>query len=177
MSAPPFLVELVDIGIANVDLSFQGRIIAEHQTDEGGLSTARRTNDGCYLALRNVNVYIVYGLAQSMWVILEHNVLDVNAFILVLNGSLQTYLSVLIIHLVNLIDTLQANLHILQRIEEVHQLLHRGVELTDDVLHGKHHTECHLPMNYGSGCNYRNDDVLYLVDENTSCLLRLLEFE
>ena len=37
--------------------------------------------------LRNVNVHIVYGLAQSMWVILEHDVLDVDALVLVLNGS------------------------------------------------------------------------------------------
>ena len=29
-----------------------------------------------------------------------------------------------IIHLVNLVDTFQTNLHILQGIEEVHQLLH-----------------------------------------------------
>ncbi|MBN2941965.1 MAG: hypothetical protein JTJ18_07980, partial [Streptococcus sp.] len=45
-------------------------------------------------------------------------------------------------------------------IEEVHQLLHRRVELSDDVLHGKHHTECHLPMNHGSCSDYRDDDVL-----------------
>ena len=87
MSAPPFLVELVDVGVTNVDLPFQDRIIAKHQTNESGLPTARCANDGCNFTLRNVNVYIVYGLVQSMWVVLEHDVLDVNALALVLNGS------------------------------------------------------------------------------------------
>ena len=54
----------------------------------------------------------------------------VNALILGLNGSLQAFLSIFIIHLMNLIDALQTNLHILQRIEEVHQLLHRRIELS-----------------------------------------------
>lgn len=87
LSAPPFLVEFVDVGVTNVDLSFQDRIVTKHQTDKSGLSTARCANDGYYLTVRNVNVHIVYGLAQSMWVILEHDVLDVDALVLVLNGS------------------------------------------------------------------------------------------
>ena len=33
------------------------------------------------------NAHIVYGFAQSMWVVLEHDVLDVNALILIFNRS------------------------------------------------------------------------------------------
>ena len=87
LSAPPLFVEFVDVSISNIDFSLQDRIITKHQTDEGGLSTARCANDGCYLTLRNVNTHIVYGFAQSMLVVLEHDALNVNALILIFNRS------------------------------------------------------------------------------------------
>ena len=54
LSAPPLFVELVDVSIAYVDLSLQDGIITKHQTDEGGLSTARCTNDGDYDSQLNI---------------------------------------------------------------------------------------------------------------------------
>ena len=46
LSAPPFLVELVDVGVTNVDFSLQDRIITKHQTDEHRASERAK---GCWL--------------------------------------------------------------------------------------------------------------------------------
>ena len=88
--------------------------------------------------------------------------------------SQQAILPVLIIHLVNLIDSFQTDFHILNGIEEVHELLHRRVELSDDILHGEHHTQGHVPLDYRRCSNHRHNDILHLIDKNTSCLLGLL---
>ena len=109
-----------------------------------------------------------------MRIILEHDVADMDTILRMIKTSQQALLSVLIIHLVNLIDTFQTDFHILNGIEEVHELLHRRVELSDDILHGEHHTQGHVPLDYRRSGNHRHYDILHLIDKNTSCLLGLL---
>ena len=79
MSAPPLLVESIDVGISDSDFSFQHRIIAEHKLDERRLSAARGSDDCRYLSLGDVYRHVVQGLAQGVRVVLEHDVLDVDA--------------------------------------------------------------------------------------------------
>ena len=77
----------------------------------------------------------------------------------------------------DLVDTLKADSHVLQGVEEAHELLHGRVELADDVLHSQHHAERHLSVDDGSGGHDGDDDVLHLVDEDAPGLLRLLQLE
>lgn len=56
-------------------------------------------------------------------------------------------------------------------------MLHRAVELSDDVLHGEHHTEGHLALDYRGRSQDGDQDVLHLIDRDTACLLHLLEIE
>ena len=67
--------------------------------------------------------------------------------------------------------TFKTNPHVLHRIEETHKLLNRRIELTDDELHGKHHTECELSVNNGCCRDYCNNDILEFVDKDAACLL------
>ena len=121
-----------------------------------------------------MNIHPVYRLSEGMRIILEHDVADMDTILRMFKTSQQAILSVLIIHLMNLIDTFQADFHILNGIEEVHELLHRRVELSDDILHGEHHTQGHVPLDYRRCSNHRHNDILHLIDKNTSCLLGLL---
>ena len=87
-----------------------------------------------HLALRNKNIHPVYCLSEGMRIILEHDVADMDTILRMFKTSQQALLSVLIIHLMNLIDSFQTDFHILLGIEEVHELLPRRVELSDDIL-------------------------------------------
>ena len=84
---------------------------------------------------------------------------------------------ILVFSLVYLVDALQAYLYVLQGVEENHELLHRSVELSYDVLHGKHHSESQLTVDYCRCRHHRNNDVLKFVDEYAACLLCLLKLE
>ena len=75
------------------------------------------------------------------------------------------------------VDTFQAYLHVLQGVDEIHQLLDGRVQLPDDVLHRQHHTQGHLPVYHGGCRHYGNHDILYLIDEDAACLLGLLQFQ
>ena len=59
-----------------------------------------------------------------MRVVLEHNVLDVDALAVVGQRGSEAVLSILVLGAVNLVDALQADSYVLQGIEEVHELLH-----------------------------------------------------
>lgn len=83
MSAPPFLVERVDVRATNIDLTLQDGIIAEHKFDERRLAAARGTNDGRHLSLGDVYRHAVQVLVQCVRVILEHDALDVDALAVV----------------------------------------------------------------------------------------------
>ena len=53
--------------------------------------------------------------------------------------SQRLFIAFLVVFSMNLVDAFQADFHILQGIEEIHQLLYRAIQLPDDVLHGQHH--------------------------------------
>ena len=83
----------------------------------------------------------------------------------------------LVLALVYLVDAFEGDFDILERVDKRHELLHRRVELPDDILHGEHSSEGHLPVDYGCRGKDGYDDVFHLVDEDASCLLGLLQFE
>ena len=124
LSAPPFLVERVDVRASNIDLTLQDGIIAEHKLDERGLAAARGSDDGRHLSLGDVYRHFVQGLAQGVRVVLEHDALDVDALAVVGQRGSEVILPVLVLGAVDLIDALQADSHVLQGVEEVHELLH-----------------------------------------------------
>ncbi len=76
-----------------------------------------------------------------------------------------------------LIDTFKRYPHILQRVDELHELRHGGVQLPDYILHGEHLPERHLPLYDSRCCKHRDNNILHLIDEDTPCLLRLLELQ
>ena len=61
-------------------------------------------------------------------------------------------------------------LHIAGKGDEV---VHRTVQLPDDVLHGEHHAQRHFPLHYERGHQPRNHDVLGLVYQYRSRVLIL----
>ena len=69
---------------------------------------------------------------------------------------------------------LQGDLDVLPAINELDELFHRRVQLSDDVLDGKHHTEREVPVDDGSRRHDGYHDVLHFVDEDTPGLLTLL---
>ena len=77
--------------------------------------------------------------------------------------------------LMNFIDTFQWNLHVLQRVNEVHQLLDRRIQLPHYVLNGKHCSQCNLPVNYSRCSQYSDKDIFKLIDKDTSSFLHLLQ--
>ena len=56
--------------------------------------------------------------------VLEHDVLNVDALAVVGQRGSEAVLPVLVLGTVNLVDTLKADPHVLQGVEEVHELLH-----------------------------------------------------
>lgn len=75
------------------------------------------------------------------------------------------------------IHTVKADADILPRVDELDQLLNWAIELSDNVLHCKHHSEGHIPLYYSCRSKNGNEDILHLVDGYTSSLLYLLEIE
>ena len=124
LAAPPFLVERVDVRTSYIDLTLQDRIVAEHEFNERRLSAARGADDGRHLSLGDVYRHVVQGFAQSMRVVLEYDVLNVDALAVVGQRGSEGVLSVFVLGAVNLVDALQADFHVLQGVEEVHELLH-----------------------------------------------------
>ena len=83
LATPPFLVERVDVRASDINMSLQDRIVAEHKLDKRGFATARGTNDGRHFPPGDAYRHVVQGLAQSVRVVLEHDVLDVDALVVV----------------------------------------------------------------------------------------------
>ena len=77
LPAPPFLVERVDIRSTYINLSTQHGIIAQHEFDERGLSTARCSDNSCYLAFGDIEAYIIYDSFQCVRVVFEVYVFQV----------------------------------------------------------------------------------------------------
>ena len=75
----------------------------------------------------------------------------------------------------NLVQALQADAGILGLSNKRDELGHRRIQLTDDVLDGRHHTQRHVTPNHGRRRKERDDDVLGLVDEQTADFLRLTQ--
>ena len=70
LSAPPFPVEQIDVGIANGDFSFQHRVVTQHQSDERGLSAARCSHYRRHLALEgqiNIGNTDINKLNKKWW--------------------------------------------------------------------------------------------------------------
>ena len=85
---------------------------------------------------------------------------------------------VLLIHLrMDLIDTIQADLHILRRINEVHQLFNRPVQLPNNILYRQHHTQGHLSLQHGGSCQNRYQDILHLGNTYSTGLLCLFQLQ
>ena len=78
---------------------------------------------------------------------------------------------------VDFVHAVKADAYVLPRVDELDELLHGAVELSDDVLHRQHHTECHVSVYHGCGGKYGNEDVLHLIDGDASSLLHLLQIE
>ena len=54
------------------------------------------------------------------------------------------------------VHTVKADAYVLPRVDELDELLHGAVELSDDVLYRQHHTERHVSVYHG--CGGKNGD-------------------
>ena len=77
----------------------------------------------------------------------------------------------------NFVHAVKTYAHVLPRVDELYELIHGTVKLSDDVLHRKHHTKGHAAMYHSSGGKDCNQDVLNLIDGDASCLLHLLQVQ
>ena len=59
----------------------------------------------------------------------------------------------------NLIQSLQADFGILDRLDEADEVVDRSGKLTDDIGERHHHTQRHIAMNDVTGCDERNEDI------------------
>ena len=75
----------------------------------------------------------------------------------------------------NLIDAFKADFYVLQGKDKGHKLLDGRVELTNDVLRGKHHTERDVAVYNCRGGKDGDEDIFKFIDEYTTCFLRLLQ--
>ena len=75
----------------------------------------------------------------------------------------------------NLIQSLQADLGILDRLDEADEVVDRSGKLTDDIGERHHHTQRHIAMNDVTGCNERNENISGLAEENGTRLLKLTD--
>ena len=78
---------------------------------------------------------------------------------------------------VDLVHSVQADAHVLPRVDKLNELLYGTIDLSDYILHCQHHTERHAAMYHGCGGKNGNENVLYLVDGDASCLLYLLKIK
>lgn len=76
----------------------------------------------------------------------------------------------------NLIQSLQADLGILDRLDEADEVVDRSGKLTDDIGERHHHTQRHIAMNDVTGCNERNENIGGLAEENKCGLFALYLF-
>lgn len=111
-------------------------------------------------ALWYLDADAVEGLTQRMGIVFEHHVFDFNALCPIVQRA-ELPRAVLVLHTADLVDAFQGYTYVLQRIDKVDELTHRRVELSDDVLHGKHHAERHLPVYYGRCSHDGDDDALW----------------
>lgn len=73
----------------------------------------------------------------------------------------------------NLIQSLQTDLGILDSLDEADEVVDRSGKLTDDIGERHHHTQRHIAMNDVTGSNEGNEDVGGLAEENGTRLLEL----
>ena len=80
-----------------------------------------------------------------------------------------------VFHIMDFVQTFRADLGVLRGLNESYELRNRTVQLSQNILHGHHHPEGHIPFDDRFGRDKRNQYVFGLVDEQAAHLLRLPE--
>ena len=168
---------IVKVHVAHPNFALVGRIEAEQEFHQCGLSASAHAHDGRYLACRYVQCQVLQHIVAQL-VVAEGHVIHlqrqrfcpcrplIDSILLVL---------FLVLAVVDFAQTLQADFRVLRRLYESDHLIDGRVELADDVLYRRHHTECHIPVDDCCRREKRNQDVLCLVDEESSRLLVLAQ--
>ena len=106
---------------------------------------------------------------------MEHHVAELQRRRVGNRADTRLVVRLLVRTVVDLTQTLQRNLGVLRGLHERNELRKRAVQLSEDILHGHHHTERHVALDDGAHGQKRHDDVLRLRDEQCPDLLRLAQ--
>ena len=152
-----------------------GFVEAQQQFQQGRFAAAADPDDGRYLVRRDFQADVVQYLCGMGAFVLENYVLQ---FEVGIRGNLPDLFLVFgffVFHVMDFIQAFRADLGVLRGLNETDELRNGAVQLSEDILHGHHHTEGHIPFDDRFGRDERNQHVFGLVDEQAADLLRLPE--
>ena len=175
LSAPPPEAELLEVAAADGNPSLDGLVITQQELYQRRFSASAGADDGGYLSLRDIEAHVVQYFRGMRPFVLEGEVLYPDVAVLAGEGGNFALRCLFFLALADFTHALQGDLHVLPAIDELDELFHRRVQLSDDVLDGQHHTEREVPVDDGSRRHDGYHDVLYFVDEDTPGLLTLLQ--
>ena len=176
LAAPPVEVKTGKVIATDTDPAIGRFIETQQQLDQCRLSAATRSHNGRHLPLRNMQGHIVQHLGRTRTLVLESQMADTNVTPAIRIGTYLPFRSGFLLPVPDLAHPFQRDLYILPAIDKLHELFDRGIQLSDDILDRKHHSERQVSVNHGS-CRHDGDhDVLHFVDKNTARLLSLLQF-
>ena len=161
--------------IAQQDAPSARRIEAQQQLDQRRLAAAAHAHDGRLLSALHAQADVLQGVPLSQQVILEvqvfHHQVPARRY-LPQQFLVRRFLVLLAPHLAQAVHAQAGVLHVARK---RNQFIHRTVQLPDDVLHGQHHAQRHVPLHHQSGYQRRNHHILRLVDEHRSRILILAQ--
>ena len=136
-------------------------VVAQEKLEQRGFAAAAGPHNGRNAVVGDVQADVVQHKWLAEGVVFEADVLNVNIFsrgrCAQRGGGAGGVLLVGLV--VDFVHALEAQAHILPRVDEANELLYGGIELTNDVLHGQHHAQRHVAVDYGGGGQHSGEYV------------------
>ena len=172
-AAPEMGIDGGQIHLAHLDRATVGLVEALQQLDEGGLAAAALPHDGGHLPGWDIQAHVIQGIVALGAVIAERDMIHMDGTVFGEAGRLLLDVRVLVRLRVDLVQSLQADLGVLQHLDEVDEVVDGGGDLPDDVGERHHHAQRHAALDDTPGGDEGDEDVGGLAEEQGASLLQL----